>query len=89
MTKTKTLENAFLTFLIAAFTSLAVLLVASPAIAAPREQAVKERMAQLCTASDVDLVGKRLARNCRKQVRADTTRVAGTVAPVKAKLAVR
>lgn len=48
---------------------------AAPAAAQPRPAAnLNDRMAELCAASDVDLVGKRLARDCRKQVRAQWLR---------------
>lgn len=73
MTKTKTIESALVTSLMMAATALALLL-ASPAVAAPRGEAVKERVAELCTVSDTDLVGKRLAKECRAQVRAEAER---------------
>ena len=43
----------------------------SPALAeSVKQPSLNDRIADLCTASDVDLVGKRLARECRAAVRA-------------------
>lgn len=49
----------------------ALLPLSAPAFAEPvRTPNLNDRIADLCTASDVDLVGKRLARQCRAAVRA-------------------
>ena len=54
-------------FMVAAF---ALLPLAAPALAeGARVQNVNDRIADQCTVSDVDLVGKRLARTCRAEVR--------------------
>jgi hypothetical protein len=50
---------------------LTALLLAGAASAAPAPQALEDRIAMLCSVSDVDLVGKRLARECARQVRAE------------------
>ncbi|MFC7537771.1 hypothetical protein ACFQPG_10400 [Sphingomonas sp. GCM10030256] len=50
------------------FTSLSALsafVLATPVQAEPRSAALRDRIAESCAASDVDLVGKRLARQCR------------------------
>ena len=41
--------------------------------AAPLPGSMQDRMEALCTVSDGDLVGKRMARQCRAQVRAEWT----------------
>lgn len=76
MTRIAKIENAFLASVLSVMAALALLLVAAPAAAAPKDNAVKKRAAELCTASDTDLVGKRMARECRKQVRAEAERPA-------------
>ena len=50
---------------------LSILLpLAAPAVAEPARSGLNDRIADLCTVSDVDLVGKRLAKQCRAAVRA-------------------
>lgn len=89
MIKTATIETAFLASLVSVMAALALLLVTSPAAAAPRDAAMKERIVALCAVSDTDLTGKRLARDCRKQVRAEAKRTVPTSAGQDPKLAAR
>jgi hypothetical protein len=51
--------------------TIAALLAAASQAAPPSSSNVQDRMEALCTVSDVDLVGKRMARQCRAQVRAE------------------
>lgn len=55
-----------------AFTVAALMAGASQA-APPSSSSMQDRMEALCSVSDVDLVGKRMARQCRAQVRAERT----------------
>jgi hypothetical protein len=50
-------------------------LVASAANAQPPIQSVNDRIEALCAVSDLDMAGKRLARECRAQVRAQSLAV--------------
>jgi hypothetical protein len=50
--------------------ALAAALVAAPVTAAPVPASVHDRIAELCTVSNTDLEGQRLARACRAEVRA-------------------
>ena len=66
---------------------ISVALLASTAHAAPPIQPVNDRMEALCAVSDVDMVGKRLARECRAQVRAQhqaSTRATGAAQKAEA-----
>jgi hypothetical protein len=53
---------------------ITVLILASAALLCVRAHAqlvpIQDRIAELCTVSSTDLVGQRLARKCRAQVRA-------------------
>lgn len=49
---------------------ISVALLAGTAHAAPPVQPINDRMEALCAVSNLDMVGKRLARECRAQVRA-------------------
>lgn len=63
-------EATFITFLAAASTAF-MLLLAAPATAKPLSQAaLNDRIHELCRASSVDVVGKRLERECRAEWRA-------------------
>ena len=48
----------------------ALLPLSAPALAESPRGNVNDRIADLCAVSDVDLVGKRLAKECRAAVRA-------------------
>ena len=48
----------------------ALLPLSAPVMAESSKASVNDRIADLCTASDADLVGKRLAKQCRAAVRA-------------------
>lgn len=67
---TKTIETAFVTFFMAVSTALA-LLIASPAVAKPVSEAqLRDRLDYICEASSVDVVGKRMEKECRAEWRA-------------------
>lgn len=48
----------------------ALALIGSATNAQPPKQSVNDRVEDLCEVSNVDMVGKRMARQCREQVRA-------------------
>ena len=67
---TKTIETAFVTFMMMAATLLA-LLMATPAHARPLSEAqLRDKLDYICEASSVDPVGKRMERECRAEWRA-------------------
>ena len=67
---TKKVETAFVTFLAAVSTALALLL-ASPVLAKPLSEAqLRDRLDYICEASSVDVVGKRMEKACRAEWRA-------------------
>lgn len=83
--------SALLSLLTAA-AAFAALAAAVPVEAEVRPQYVNDRIAELCTASDVDLVGKRIARQCRAAVRAqveEEQRLASSKSPSKVRVALR
>lgn len=78
--------------LLTAVAAFAALTVAVPVGAEVRSQHVNDRIAELCTASDVDLVGKRIARQCRTAIRAqveEEQRLASAKSPSKVRVALR
>ena len=52
------------------FAMFSAALLAGTAHAAPPAQPINDRVEALCAVSDLDMVGKRLARECRAQLRA-------------------
>lgn len=79
-------EAAFITLLAAASTAFA-LLIATPVAAKPLSQlALNDRIIELCQASSVDVVGKRMERQCRAELKAKLQEQAARAAE-KAKLA--
>lgn len=52
------------------YATISFALLAGTAHAVPPTQNVNDRMEALCAVSDADMIGKRLARECRAQVRA-------------------
>jgi hypothetical protein len=68
--------------------TLAATLFVAPATAAPAPASVHDRIAELCTVSNTDLEGQRLARACRAEVRAQAAaeRLAAT-APRRVRIA--
>lgn len=68
MMKNFRITSAFLS-LLTSVSALAALVLATPVVAQTPAQVIKDRIAQACSVSDTDLVGKRLARECRVTVR--------------------
>lgn len=63
--------GAALLSLLTALAAVSALVLAVPVGAQTRAQPLQDRVADLCAASDVDLVGKRIARECRQALRAE------------------
>lgn len=51
--------------------TVALLLAGAAEAHPPAAEPINDRVERLCAVSDTDLVGKRLARECRAQVRAE------------------
>lgn len=78
--------------LVTALAAFAALTAAVPVGAAPPSRNVNDRIAELCSASDVDLIGKRMARDCRASVRAqweEERRLAFRERPASVRVALR
>jgi hypothetical protein len=67
--------------------ALAAAFVAAPATAAPVPASVHDRVAELCTVSNTDLEGQRLARACRAEVRARAAERLAATAPRPVRIA--